>query len=782
MANSTVAGRVITAPGCDVSVLIVGGGPIGLALAADLGRYGVQTLLVEKRSDKLGPAKMLEVGVRTMEFCRRLGVADEVRNWGFPPDHPLDSVFITNFLGYELGRVYRVPLAAQRSSPYSPERSMPCPQTWFDPILQRRARSFPTNVLRYQVELEDLEQDDTGVTARLRDLQTGRIEHVRAAYVVGCDGFQSTVRELLGIEIRGQRHVDWSMNVYIRIPTFASLTRIAPAYRYVFVGPEGSWSFLTMIDGKDLFRLQLFGVDADALEKTDIDPIVTRCFGQRIPYTVEERTLWVRKMTIADRFMDGRIFLAGDSAHAHPPSGGLGMNTGLQDAFDLSWKLAAVLSGWGGQHLLDSYEYERRPASSRATEVSLVNYYRLTGGSRHPSIDDDTAEGREARRRVGEHLVGENEKSWNPPGVHLGYIYNPSPIVVSDDTARPADDTVGYVQTSYPGARAPHVWLGPDTSTLDLFGDAFVLLNFGEASTVALESAAQERGVPLRVYRLFNREAAEIYEKRLVLVRPDGHVAWRGDDVPRDPLSLIDTVRGAGSRSAACRAGLKAVPAAPLADAPRQSKTESIVNIVSICGSLRQGSYNLKLARTLPELSPPSMLVQPAPPIGDIPLYNEDVKERGFPASVLALGDAIRRADGVIIVTPEYNFSVPGVLKNAIDWVSRLPDQPFANKPVAIASASQGVLGGARAQYHLRQMMVFLEALVFNKPEVFVAAAHTKFDKATGLLTDEPTLAIIRQQLEAFARFVEAQTGRRIAANGEGHAAQNGAGSAAMKA
>lgn len=755
------AGRIIDAPGCDTAVLIAGGGPVGLALAADLGRFGVRTLLVEKRPDKLGPAKMIEVGVRTMEFCRRLGIAEDVRNWGFPLDHSLDSVFITNFLGYELGRVTRPSLREERSSAYSPERSMPCPQTWFDPILQRRARSFSTNTLRYEVELQQLEQDDSGVTVTVYDLAAKRTERIRAAYVVGCDGFQSTVRELIGVEIRGRRHVDWTMNVYLRIPAFPSLHRIAPAFRYVFVGPEGSWSFLTMIDGKDLFRLQLFGVDADAVEKTNVDAILARCFGQPIPYVVEEKTLWVRKMTIADRFMDGRIFLAGDAAHAHPPSGGLGMNTGIQDAFDLSWKLAAVLDGWGGRHLLDSYDYERRPASSRATEVSLLNYYRLTGGSQSPVIEEDTEAGRAARRRIGEHLVHENEKSWNPPGVHLGYIYNPSPIVVPDGTKRPPDDTVDYVPTAYPGARAPHAWLGPATSTLDLFGETFVLLNFGGSPTAGIESAARDRRVPFRVHRLFNDEAAALYGSPLVLVRPDGHVAWRGEELPRDLFGLLDTVRGAGPRIAACRAPLAPPLAAPIPSTSRAQTRTPMLNIVTICGSLRRGSYNAALARAMASVTPAGMSLSAAPSLAEIPLYDADVQERGFPPAVIALGDAIRHADGVMIVTPEYNYSVPGVLKNAIDWVSRLPDQPFANKPVALASASQGILGGARAQYHLRQTMVFLDAFVFNRPEVIVPAVQTKVDKATGELTDEATLAVVRQQLAAFARFVEARTDRR---------------------
>jgi 2-polyprenyl-6-methoxyphenol hydroxylase-like FAD-dependent oxidoreductase len=545
----------------ETPVLIAGGGPIGLALAADLGRRGVATLLVEERENKLNPAKMLEVSVRTMEFCRQLGIVDKVRNWGFPHDWPLDSVFVTDLQGYELGRVRTPTLAAQAHLPASPERGVPCPQTWFDPILQAQARSFPHVTLRHQVKLESFVQDTGGVTATLRDRQSGRAETVRAQYLVGCDGFASTVRELLGIEIRGEPHIDWSMTIYLRMPDLHLQHDKGKAFRYVFVGPEGTWSFLSIVDGKDLWRLQLVDLDEGRLESADVPALVRRFMGRDVAFTIEDKTLWVRKRTVADRFMDGRVFLAGDAAHAHPPNGGLGMNTGIQDAFDLGWKLAAVLGGWGGEGLLESYDHERRPASARAAEVSLKNYRRLVSAAQRAEIYSPTPEGDAARRAIGERLVEENEKSWHPVGVHLGYIYHPSPIVVPDGTAKPADDTFGYQPTAFPGARAPHVWLAPGKSILDLFGDGFVLLKFSNVPSETIAGAAARRGVPLRVHRIEHREAAALYGCALVLVRPDGHVAWRGDSQPRDALALIDTVRGAGPRIAARRADAEIAPA-----------------------------------------------------------------------------------------------------------------------------------------------------------------------------------------------------------------------------
>jgi chromate reductase len=179
------------------------------------------------------------------------------------------------------------------------------------------------------------------------------------------------------------------------------------------------------------------------------------------------------------------------------------------------------------------------------------------------------------------------------------------------------------------------------------------------------------------------------------------------------------------------------------------------LKVLVICGSLRKGSYNAALTRALPALAPPEMKLITAPPIGTFPLYNADVQDAsGFPGPAEELAAAVRGADGVLFVTPEYNWSMPGVLKNAIDWVSRMKDQPFKEKPVAIQSCSQGPLGGARMQYHWRMSMTFLNAFIFGTPEVFVGSAQNKFDKETLALTDQPTKDVIKAQLAAFATFI----------------------------
>lgn len=535
-----------------VPVLIVGGGPIGLALAADLGRRNVPVRLIERGEDKLGSAKMIVVSMRTMEICRHMGIDGPVRDWGFPLDLPLDSVFCTALTGHELGRVASPSLLTESVTPFSPERERPCPQTWFDPILQTFARGFPHVALDYNTALVDFAQYPDCVEARVSG-PDGTIEKITADYLVGCDGFSSTVREQLGIELRGNKHLDRSMSIYVRSSELWQVHDLGPAYRYCIVGPQGTWSILTTIDGKDLWRIQLVGAAPEDRASLDVEAILQRMVGRKVDFVLEDISGWVRKMTIADRFADGRVFLAGDSAHAHPPNGGLGMNTGIQDSWDLGWKIAAVHHGWGGPHLLESYDWERRPAASRAAGESLQNYFRLTGTEDEPDLLAETPEGAVARSRLGERLVEENEKAWHPIGVHIGYVYQPSPIVIADDEPAGEDDCVGHVPSARPGARAPHVVLNDGRSILDLFGGGFVLLDFDTGDRSPLTEAAAMRSVPLQHVALAaERTARELYRGALVLVRPDGHVAWRGDALPEDCLALIDRVRGAAD-GIACR-------------------------------------------------------------------------------------------------------------------------------------------------------------------------------------------------------------------------------------
>jgi FAD binding domain/Aromatic-ring hydroxylase, C-terminal len=257
----------------------------------------------------------------------------------------------------------------------------------------------------------------------------------------------------------------------------------------------------------------------------------------------------VRRRMVADRYGQGRVFIAGDAAHVMPPNGGLGMNTGIGDAADLGWKLAAMHHGWGGAHLLASYEAERRPVGVRQCDEAMRNFERYGTRRAVPGVLDETEQGAKVRAELGRRLSSGNRLAWeNPLHTHLGYRYDGSPLCVPDGRppAEP-EDARDYRQSSHPGGRAPHAWLADGRSTLDLFGRGFTLLRFGRAplDLAPLARAAMERGVPLEIVSLDDPGISALYERRLVLVRPDGHVAWRGDRLPDDAPELIDRVRGA---------------------------------------------------------------------------------------------------------------------------------------------------------------------------------------------------------------------------------------------
>jgi hypothetical protein len=241
------------------------------------------------------------------------------------------------------------------------------------------------------------------------------------------------------------------------------------------------------------------------------------------------------------------VFLAGDAVHQLSPTGAMGMNTGIGDVVDLGWKLAAVQQGWGGSKLLESYSAERQPVGVRA--INHTSDFHISHGKFHDgfaAIEDDTPEGRALRAEVGPELVREVGRMFRTIGLQLGYRYEDSPIIVPDDTEPVPDDPENFVASARPGCRAPHVALTDGSSTLDLYGRGFVLARFGQEAPGdhGIVEAAKARGVPIKVETIDNPEAAAIYETRLVLVRPDGHVAWRGNDAPDDPLAVIDRIRG----------------------------------------------------------------------------------------------------------------------------------------------------------------------------------------------------------------------------------------------
>ncbi len=529
-------------------VIIVGGGPVGLALSLELGWRGVRCLLLEQGSGTIVQPKMNEVNARTMEFCRRWGIADDVSNCPFPPDFPLDSAFVTSLFGYELGRVERPARAHQTPDPHSPYRLQACSQFWFDPILQRAASAYASVKLKYRCRVDEFEQSDAGVTVRLTDLESGAKQVLQSDYLVGCDGAASLVRDALGIRMLGKGTIGYPIHTFFRAPRLLEHSGQRRATFYLLVDQEGLWGNLRIIDpASGFWRLMVDRTDGSLTpERVDREGLLRRALGR--PYPVEWLgvNIWHRRSLVAERYGQERVFLAGDAVHQLSPTGALGMNSGVGDAVDLGWKLAAVLHGWGGPNLLASYDAERQSVGLRNVGIATEMYHNNENfGGAVAGLERDDAATEALRKRLGAELERVVGREFRTIGAQLGYRYEASPICVADGTPAPPDPMETYVPTARPGSRAPHAWLAEGRSTLDLFGRGLTLLRFAQSvDTSRLHEAAAKRGAPFSEVAIDDPAAASLYERALVLVRPDGHVAWRGDALPLHPERMLDQVTG----------------------------------------------------------------------------------------------------------------------------------------------------------------------------------------------------------------------------------------------
>jgi 2-polyprenyl-6-methoxyphenol hydroxylase-like FAD-dependent oxidoreductase len=532
-------------------VLIVGAGPVGLALAGELGWRGISCVLVEKGDGSIYQPKMDLVGVRTMEFCRRWGIVPWVEDAPYPRDLKQDNVYVSSVAGYEFGREPMPSMDGDKPPPQSPQHRERCPQDMFDPVLLRFAQSFPHVSLRYHAELQSFEDKGDVVVARVIDPRTGEAETIEADYLVGCDGAASTVRQSLGIEMAGNPVLTYTTNAIFRCPNFLSLHDKGEAYRYIVIGPEGTWATIVAINGRDRYRFSIVGDKTmRTFSEDEVRALIFKAVGCEFPCQILSIVPWIRRELVADSYGRGRVFIAGDAAHLTSPTGAFGMNMGIQDAVGLGWKLAALAEGWGGPKLVPTaYEIERRPVAIRNVREASANLRRMLSprseALRHEAFEPGPA-GAAARAEFGAWFSEQMRHEWYTLGIHLGYRYEGSPLIVPDGTPEPPDTVNTYEQTARPGHRAPHVWLEPGKSTLDLFGRGFVLLRFRrDAELSGLEAAARAARLPLTIVDIDHEPAARLYERALVLVRPDGHSAWRGDRVPADPSSIVDTVRGA---------------------------------------------------------------------------------------------------------------------------------------------------------------------------------------------------------------------------------------------
>jgi 2-polyprenyl-6-methoxyphenol hydroxylase-like FAD-dependent oxidoreductase len=528
----------------DTEVLVVGAGPTGLTLAIDLGRRGVRCTVLEQKPAPQFLPKMERCNARTMEIYRRMGIADLVRAAGLPARCPMDVFIVLSLvepplyhLAYPSVAEYRERIARceDASQPLEPYQLIS--QYTLEPVLKSIAESLPTVSVRYGCEFLSFEQDPSGV-----EVLTSQ-GSLRCAYLVGCDGGSSPVRRQLGIELSGDANLlelrqalYYCEELYERIPIGKG--------RHYHVA-DGQHSFLIVQDSTKHFTLHAV-VERDQ----DMAAQFEKTIAMPLKYEMLYVGKWRQNLLLAERYGEGRAFIAGDAAHLVIPTGGLGMNSGVGDAIDLSWKLAATLQGWGGPQLLRSYEIERRQVGERNVAASrFASQGRRKWRSMYrPDIRDNP----ETRANLARVAYAEQPKSNEMIGAELGYRYEGSPLVWREPGEPPAHDFIEYRPSTWPGARLPHVWLKDGSAVQDRIGYdlGFTLLRLaGNADTAPLSRAFASLKAPFRVLDLRDERARGLYGFDLILLRPDMHVAWRGNRTADEPLELAALATGHPSAS-----------------------------------------------------------------------------------------------------------------------------------------------------------------------------------------------------------------------------------------
>lgn len=542
----------------ETPVLIVGGGPVGLTLGIDLAHRGQRSLLVEERTGPTPHPKATLLGSRSMELFRRWGLDEPIFAAAVPNAHPYYIIFTTRLAGQELHRFrspsidegrHRDPAALQRfrELQWSPYSKTQIGQQALEPVLVEHARTLPQLEMRHGWRFESFEQHADHVLAQIVEVASGRRETVRAQYLAACDGGTGEIRRALGIRRNGRGRMRANVSFFFRSREFLEVHGLGLANLYFVFTPD-SFGVFTAIDGVELWNYQYYFLDpAKTSENLDPQAILHRAVGKPFEFELLQTMHWHHHQSVARSWRDRRVFLAGDAAHLFAPTGGVGMNTGIGDACDLGWKLDAVLRGWGGARLLDSYEIERKPIAVRNSLISATNSDKIdmVMDETPVGIDQPGPEAEAARATLARKIKW-LARQFNSAGTHLGYRYVDSPVIVADGTPEPPDDPMQVVPSTWPGSRAPHAWMADGRSTLDLFGRGWVLLRADAASAddARLVEAARALGLPLEVAELAEPAIRELYAARRVLVRPDGHVAWRGAAVPADAGALLDTVRG----------------------------------------------------------------------------------------------------------------------------------------------------------------------------------------------------------------------------------------------
>jgi 2-polyprenyl-6-methoxyphenol hydroxylase-like FAD-dependent oxidoreductase len=517
-----------------------------MTLAHVLAHYGVRSILVERNDMTTRHPKMDITNSRSMELFRRVGLVDQLRAVAVAESQPFDVSWITTLTGEELHRFvypsvaqFREEMCAQNDGAMPSEPPMRVSQVIIEPVLKAAIDAEPLVDVRFGTAFEHFEQDETGVTVTL---SSG--EQIRADYLIGCDGGNSRVRELLGIALSGQARVAQRFITHFRSNETKLLQRWGAAWHYQ--SDKG-----TLVAQNDRDTWTLLSRFPEGLTFDEVDPakLIEAFVGAPIEHEIIVCNAWWPNLLVADSYGEGRVWLAGDAVHQYIPTGAYGMNTGIGDAFDLGWKLAAVLGGFGGDKLLASYGHERRPVGlANCAGSARHNGVRALNGALY-SADLSTAD---MARQISTYGNRENESF----GLELGYSYHSSPIILPSPTEAPSADPVSYVPTTLPGSRLPSVFLADGSNLHDHLGPWFTLLCVADCDAKCFAEAASALGIPLKTARVDVSAHDALYKGPALLVRPDQHIAWRGapESGAEAQRILVHATGGGAGRIARARA------------------------------------------------------------------------------------------------------------------------------------------------------------------------------------------------------------------------------------
>jgi 2-polyprenyl-6-methoxyphenol hydroxylase-like FAD-dependent oxidoreductase len=549
----------------ETSVLIVGAGPVGLTLAIDLAWRGVDVAVAELRKASEPPnVKCNQVSARSMEIFRRLGLATKIRDVGLPAEYRNDVSCCITATGQELSRI-TLPSRAGRARGEqgddswwpTPEPSHRINQLFLEPTLFAHAAAQPRIRMLNRAMFEDFSQTEQGVTAVVHDLDSGERVSVFCHYLVGCDGGRSTVRRAIGAELAGVPVVQRVQSTFFRAPKLMSMLPGKPAWMYLAFNPRRCGTMMA-VDGKETWLIHNFLYNGEPeFDSVDRDWAIRQILGvgSDFEYEVISKEDWIGRRLVADRFQKGRVFICGDAAHLWIPHAGYGMNAGVADAADLSWLLAAVLNGWAEPAMLDAYQAERQPITDQVSRFAFNMSQQVSQQRREISSDIERQDevGEATRATIGKEAFDLYVQQQCCGGLNFGYFYKGSPIIAYDDEPHPAYTMHEFTSSTVPGCRVPHLWLSDRHSLYDALGPGYTLIRLDPAVHISgLVEAAARRRVPLTVLDIDAPDARNLYARKLVFVRPDQHVAWRGDEQPAVPMDLIELVRGA-RRASACK-------------------------------------------------------------------------------------------------------------------------------------------------------------------------------------------------------------------------------------